>query len=188
MGNVTKPHTSQLKVMSKPWARFFSKTPNPFWSSVWSPENWGNASFWSQDKDDTLLRGAAQLNSKFPKWNCSNLSSSWKINNMWLSQLSSQMLKQSKQFSSTNFWRHHCLQTLFLSFKFVASETIEQLTNQCASGCKFISIGDVSVGIAIWKSPFSQRKLQGTRQIVVRINNHDDDDNNGNLKKAMGTV
>ena len=77
--------------------------------------------------------------------------------------------------------------TLFLLFKFVASETIEQLTNQCASGCKLISTGDVSVGIAIWKSPFSQRKLQGTRQIVGKINNHDDD-SNGNLKKAMGTV
>ena len=49
-------------------------------------------------------------------------------------------------------------------------------------------MGDVSVGIAIWKSPFSQRKLQGTRQIIGRINNHDDDDSNGNLKKAMGTV
>ena len=51
-----------------------------------------------------------------------------------------------------------------------------------------ISTGDISVGIAIWKSLFSQRKLQRTRQIVRSFNNHDDDDGNENLKKAMDTV
>ena len=45
------------------------------------------------------------------------------------------MLEQSKKISSyTDFWRHHCLQTLLLLFRFVASETIEQSTNQRASG------------------------------------------------------
>ena len=45
------------------------------------------------------------------------------------------MLEQWKKISSyTDFWRHHCLQTLLLLFRFVASETIEQSTNQRASG------------------------------------------------------
>lgn len=76
--SVTYGLTSHRSLMSRSWARLLSSVPNPCWRRVWSPENWGNASFWSQDNKDTLLRGAAQLNSRLPRWNCNSLFSSWK--------------------------------------------------------------------------------------------------------------
>ena len=76
--SITCDLTSYWSLISRSWARLLSRAPNPCWRRVWSPENWGNASFWSQDNKDTLLRGAAQLNSRLPRWNCNNLFSSWK--------------------------------------------------------------------------------------------------------------
>ena len=94
------------------------------------------------------------------------------------------MLEQSKKISSyTDFWRHHCLQTLFLLFKFAAIETIEnQPTNALLVAHLYQWV--TSAWVSLWKSLFSQRKLQGTPQIAGRINNHDDDDSNGKLNKT----
>ena len=55
--------------------------------------------------------------------------------------------------------RHHCLQTLFLLFKFVTSETKEYFvsrTNALLVGT-LISIGEVSVSITIKKNSSVER-------------------------------
>ena len=61
--------------------------------------------------------------------------------------------------SSVSIWnrRHHCLQLLFLFFKFVTSETKESFVTE-PMRFWLASIGDVSVSIAIGKKEVNEKR------------------------------
>ena len=91
--------------------------------------------------------------------------------------------------------RHHCLQTLFFLFKFVTSETKESFvtrTNASLVG-GLISIGDVSVSIAIHVVPYFKTvnwilAAGRVRERYIRKGNKKQNKSNGELDLYLPNI